>query len=262
MLSDLLPGFRAHLSPSLRGLGYLDETLAMRRRSQRNRHAWLPHLDNTRKFVLSAADRCRKRRKVAVLGSGLLLDVPLAELADLFNEVALMDVVCLPEARREIRQYPNTRFIEHDVTGVADQLYRQRGHVMTALSQPAADTDAFDDADLVVSLNILSQLWVVPRAFVSRHFPCIAPEIVDEWCRGIVERHYASLRSLPCEVCLVGDHAHVKRDREGAVVSRGSTVFDLHLPGPDASWSWNIVPIGTDSPHTSKELIVGGWHFQ
>ena len=262
MLSDLLATLTTPLAPPLRALGYLDETLAMRRRARRNRRAWQPHLESTRRFVLSAAEKCRDRRTVVVLGSGLLLDVPLAGLSGLFRDVVLMDVVCLSEVGRQIKQYPNVRFIEHDATGVAERLYRQSHSETSALPVPVSSVRAFDDASLVVSLNILSQLWVMPRAFVGLHLRGIAPEQVDDWCARIVEAHYLALRRLSCDVCLVGDHEYVKRDSEGNIISRGSTVYGLRLPQPHASWTWNIVPVGKDSPHASKELIVGAWRLR
>jgi hypothetical protein len=261
VLSDLLAMLATPLSPPLRALGYLDETLDMRRRSKRNHEAWQPHLENTRRFVLSAAQECADRNRAVILGSGLLLDVPLAELSALFRDVVLMDVVCLPETRKQIKQYPNVRFIEHDATGVAVKLYLLSRSGTSALPEPVSLASAYENASFVVSLNILSQLWVVPRAFIGRHFCAIAPEQVDDWCARIVEAHYSALRKLGCSVCLVGDHEYAKRDREGNIISKGSTVHGLKLPGPAASWTWNIAPVGKGSPYASKELRVGAWRF-
>ncbi len=261
MIFDLLTVFTTPLPPSLRALGYLDETLAMRRRARRNRDAWKPHLESTRRFVLAAAEKCRDRGKAVILGSGLLLDVPLAGLASMYREVLLVDVVCLPEVRKEIKRYPNVRFAGSDVSGVAELLHQNAKSGVSALPEPSRDIAGCGDADFVVSLNILSQLWVLPRAYVGRHLRGISPEHVDEWCGRIVESHYVALRELSCDVCLVGDHEFVKRDREGNVISRGATVYGLLLPEPDTSWTWNIVPIGKDSPHASKELTVGAWRF-
>lgn len=262
MLSDLIASFTTPCSPYIRALGYLDEAIAMRRRYRRNKHAWQPHLDSTRRFMLSTAEKCRGRNKVILLGSGLLLDVPLGELSELFREVVLMDVVCLPEIQRQIKRYNNVNFIEHDATAVAERLSlgrRSKDHRLPK-AMPAFAGEQ-DHADLIVSLNILSQLWVVPRAFIGQHLRGTSPEQVDEWCKQLVETHYAWLLSRACDICLVADFAHVKRDAEGNIISRGSTVYDIKLPRPDATWTWNIAPISRQNPHSSKELIVGAWHF-
>jgi hypothetical protein len=260
MLSDVIASFFATASPAHRALGYLDETLDMRRRARINREAWRPHLGHSRQFVLSSAHRCANKDKIVVLGSGLLLDVPLAELSELFGEVVLKDVVCLPEVRKQIKRYGNVTFVEEDVTGIAGRLHRNRQPGITGLPE-AGPPPAYDGASLVVSLNILSQLWVVPRAYAGRHARQLDPAQVDDWCVGIVERHYTWLRSLPCAVCLIADHEAVKRDSTGNIISRTSTVFGLQLPHADASWTWRIAPITRQNAHTSKELVVGAWHL-
>ena len=259
MLSDLITSLTTPMSPALRGLGYLDEALDMRRRAGINRAAWQPHLDHTRRFVLSVAEKCRNRNKAVILGSGLLLDVPLAELSAHFSEVVLKDVVCFPEIRKQIRNFANVTFVEHDVTGVAEHLYRNKQHAMNQLPEVMPPAD--DDAGLIVSLNILSQLWVVPRAFAARNLRGLAADQVDDWCRQLVASHYEWLCTRPGDVCLIADHAFIKRDHHGTVISRDTTVYGLALPPPDASWAWNIVPPGKDARSASKELLVGAWHW-
>jgi hypothetical protein len=261
MLSDLIARLTTPIAPPLRAMGYLDESLAMRRRARRNAVSWKPHLALTRQFVLSAAEQCRNREQAIILGSGLLLDVPLEELSGMFRTVVLMDVVCLPEVRKAVTRHPNAVFVEHDVTGVAAPLFRE-GRSSQRLPQVALPPARIaEDAGLVISLNILSQLWVVPRLYAARRIRSLEGDRVDDWCAEIVEAHYRWLRSCSADVCLVADYEMIKRDRSGRSISRESTVYGLDLPQPDASWTWNIVPPGDRSQHVSKELIVGAWHF-
>jgi hypothetical protein len=243
-------------------MGYLNEAIEMRGRSRRNAAAWQPHLDNTRRFVLSSAEKCRNRDKAVILGSGLLLDVPLAEISSMFREVVLMDVVCLPDVRKQIGTYNNVSFIECDVTNTAERLYRNSLKGIHELPESVPSVPEMgQDCGLVVSLNTLSQLWVMPRAYAARQMRSFNEYQVDEWCGRIVAAHYAYLRSLPCDVCLVADHEFVKRDSSGGVISRGSTVYGLELPRPDASWTWHIAPIGKGYRSFSKDLTVGAWHL-
>lgn len=262
MLLDLFTHLTTSCSPHVRRLGYLDETISMRGRYRRNRTEWQPHLDNTRRFILTVAEKVRNRNKVVILGSGLLLDVPLAELSAMFREVVLMDIVCLPEVRRQIKEYGNVSFIEHDVTNIAERLYTNRQQGINELPKAVlAPSDICKDTGLVISLNILSQLWVIPRTYASSQRPALPHDQVEDWCRQIVESHYASLHSLSCDVCLIADHEFVKRDSDGSIVSKASTLYGLVLPEPDASWTWNIVPAGNDGRSSSKELNVGAWHM-
>lgn len=243
MLLDLYTSLTTPCSPYIRRMGYLSEAIDMRGRARRYSGAWRNHLENSRSFILGSAGSCGAKDKAVIFGSGLLLDCPLADLSSLFREIVLMDVVCLPGVRKQIGQYHNVRFIECDVTGVAEALFRNGEKGFLELPEPGPDlvTDV-RDSSLVVSLNILSQLWVVPRAYASRRLRGLDEYAVDEWCGRVVASHYAALRSLSCGVCLVADSEFVKRDRKGDVISRGSTVYDLELPEPDASWTWNIAP--------------------
>lgn len=241
-------------------MDYLSEAIAMRGRYRRNRKAWQPHLEHTRRAVLSAAGKCRNRGRIVLLGAGLLLDVPVRELSTMFREVVLLDIVFLPEARRSSRQYGNVTLVQRDVTNVAQKLYENIHQGLCELPEAASVIPEIDgNTGLVVSLNVLSQLWVVPRAYALRKPGGPDEEHLDDWCRQIVASHYAFLRSLTCDTCLIADHEFVKRDRTGRVVSAGSTLYGLALTEPDDSWTWNIMPMGKGRQYVSKELNVGAW---
>lgn len=189
MLHEFLVHLTTPCSSHFRAMGYLDEALAMQKRFRR-RNTWQIHLDNSRRFVLSCAEKCRTRNKAVILGSGLLLDVPLAELSSLFQEVLLIDVVCLPQIRKQIRQFSNAKFIEHDVSTVAERLYENQHKGVPDLPDAMLDTTPhYDGADFVVSLNLLSQLWVIPRSFILKRRPVPDEEQLDAWCGSIVESH-------------------------------------------------------------------------
>jgi hypothetical protein len=244
-------------------MDYLHEIIAMRSRAGRASVAWQPHLEATKRFVLDSATACEKRDRAVVLGAGLLLDLPLDELASLFREVVLVDIVVLPEIRKQAGRSSNVTMLQRDVTNVAEELYTAslRGLRDLPPSKPSLP-EVIADTDLVVSLNILSQLWVMPRTFVLRKTSVpMSEERLDDWCGQIVQAHYEYLRSLTCDVCLVADHRFEKRDRSGALVSQGSTVYNLELPDPDESWTWHIAPIQEESRFLSKDLIVGAWRF-
>ncbi len=263
MLSEFFTYLTTSCPRYVRHMDYLSEAIAMRERFRRNLPAWQPHLERSQRFVLDAADRCRDRSKAVILGAGLLLDVPLAELSTMFREVVLLDIVLLPDIRRKIKQHGNTTFIQNDVTNMAEKLYNNIQQGVRELPDAAPEISPLvENAGLVVSLNILSQLWVIPRVYALGKLPRIDEEKLDDWRRQIVESHYAFLQSLSCPVCLIADHEFIKRDREGGIVSRGTTIAGLSLPEPHASWTWNIVPLGEDGQYASKELTVGAWHLR
>ncbi|HTG01524.1 MAG TPA: class I SAM-dependent methyltransferase [Nitrospirota bacterium] len=263
MLYELFTSLTTSCPAYVRHMHYLYEAIAMRGRYHRNRKAWQPHLDNSRAFLLAAAERCKNKSSVAVYGAGLLLDVPLRELASRFEHVYLLDIVFLREARQQARQFSNVALVQHDAANIAETFHNNVQRGIVDLPEPSiAPPECVQQADLVVSLNLLSQLWVMPREYALKNIRNLDEEQLGAWCGRIVQSHYALLQSLTSQVCLIADHTYVKRDKAGTIVNQGSTVFGLSLPQPAASWTWDIAPIGENKRFLSKELIVGAWHLR
>lgn len=198
-----------------------------------------------------------------VLSSGLLLDVPIGTLAEMFREVVLVDVVHLPEVRKRIKQCENVRTLQGDITNVAEKLYWnvQQGRNKLPSSKPTIpEIDA--NTGLVISLNILSQLSTIPQNYVRKKLPEHDEETIAAWCDQIREAHYHALKALLCDVCLIADHEYIYKDKKGNVIEQGSTVGGLSFSEPDMSWWWEIAPLGAMSRHSSKELHVGAWYIR
>lgn len=262
MMLELFTYITTRCSLHVRRMGYLYEAIGLSCRYKRHSDSWLHHLEKTRQFVLSAAGKSQERGKVVILGSGLLLDVPIETLSSMFREVVLIDIVCLPEVYRRIKGYNNVRFIQQDVTNIAESLYQnvQHGRRELPSANPVVLPKIDNGTGLVISLNILSQLTVVPRKYALKKLKGIPMEHINAWCRQITEAHYDFIMSLPYNVCLIADYRYTRRDRNGRITAQGSTISGISLPVPDDSWTWNIAPLGEESRHYSKELDVGAWH--
>ena len=263
MLYELIANLTTPCLRYVRRMEYLYQAIALRGRYQRRSAAWQPHLDKTKAFVLASVEKCRTRDKVIVLGSGLLLDVPIESLVEKFGEVVLVDVVHLPEVRKRIKQYNNVRLIQGDITNVAEKLFTsiQQGRNELPLSTPTIP-ELDEHTSLVISLNILSQLAAVPQDYVQKKRPEIRQEQLDVWCDQIREAHYQQLKTLSCDVCLIADHEYVYKDKTGNVIEQGATVGKVVLSKPDTSWWWEIAPFGEASKEYSKELFVGAWYLR
>ena len=194
MLSELFTYITTRCPRYVRRMGYLSEAIGLKCRYKRHLDSWRHHLEKTRQFVLFAASKSQRREKVIILGSGLLLDVPLETLSSMFREVVLIDIVCLPEVHRCIKGYDNVRFLQQDVTNIAGTLYQNILYGRHEL--PSADPvlpEIGKDTGLVISLNILSQLTVVLRKYALKKLTGIATDHVEAWCRQITESHMPSL---------------------------------------------------------------------
>jgi len=226
----------------LRRLGYLRQMIGMRARHERCRDAWGPHLRQTRETILEAADACPRHGKAVVLGSGLLLDVPVDELSAAFDEVVLVDILHMPRVRREAATHTNIRFDERDITGNVAALSLGRTPRPIA-ADLGADLGA-DGADLVVSCNILSQLGVLPEQ--------ISPGISAE----LVKAHLDALAGLSGTVCLITETAHRLMDG-GAEVESSDPLAGVAIPEAlkmnMKKWDWDFAP--RPERHRSYDLI-------
>ncbi|MEO5337861.1 MAG: hypothetical protein H7841_13370 [Magnetospirillum sp. WYHS-4] len=247
----ILEWLRHRLTPCprhLREMGYLREIVAIDSRWRRHRAAWTMHLAECKALVREAADACPHHRKATVYGSGLLLDLPLAELAKRFGEVVLVDILHLPAVKRAARAYPNVRLVEADVTGLVAEVY--------AGGLPAPELAALPegDGDLAVSLNILTQLSLIPSWWAERRHP---PDKVEAFRRAVIEHHLALLRACPGTVCLIAEAEELYCDGDN-ILDRDDALHGAHLPEGGREWTWDIAPRPELTPDYDFRLRVRG----
>ena len=181
----------------LKAMGYVRELTGMDSRRKRCRMAWQPHLERTRSVIMEAAGLCGEKEKVLIVGSGLLFDIPLAELSRQFRQVVLADILHLGKVRRRAGQYPNVRLEQLDVTGVVEHVYAlARGEGAERLPERKPAFFIEDGFDLVVSANLLSQLPVRPNAYLSRRMKGLENGMLHEFSLRLVENHLDWLASF------------------------------------------------------------------
>lgn len=221
-----------------------------------------------------------ERENVVVLGSGLLLDVPLDELSLLFNNVTLIDIYHTQEILKKVSKYPNIVALPHDLTGTANPLWLQykEGKSLQALPTPLKQYSFLEKHlskdSLLISLNLLSQLSFVPLLFV-RKFKTISyssQELII-WKDSFFDAHIMALSKFDCHKCLITDHESICRDQQGKIISRCSTIFDdlktdeqkedkvLRILQDKSwrlfdTWEWEINPIGERSKEMTELLNV------
>lgn len=213
------PGFRRNLP----------EAVGLWARGTRQARAWAPHVANTRGLIDTAIDEIAPRRRVAVLGSGPLFDLPLESLARTFERVVLIDRAHLATTNSRIARYANVTREWRDLGGVAS---------------PLAFLAESGDLDWVISLNLVSQL--------AANAP-VAQE------RAVIDAHLDGLAALPCRTTLVTDLDYRVTDNAGTVIESGDLLHGRPMPPPDLTWKWEIVPFGEESPDTRRVHAVGAW---
>ncbi len=255
MIAEL---FRYLVTPCpryVRAMGYLDEQVSIKGRHDRCRRAWEPHLERTKAVIRAAMRKCPARRKAVIFGSGMLLDVPLSELAAEFAQVVLVDVVHPMGAGWRLA---NVTALAADVTGTAETVYRlakRGGQPLPRVAPQLFCDDA--EVDLVASVNLLSQLPYIPCKYLSMAGTYTADEITA-YGRDVVLAHLDYLRRLPGVAALVCDLERLTVDRTGALVERLSALRGVKLPWSGEEWVWDLAPRGEASPIYSYQRRVIG----
>ena len=253
MLAEMLLYRLTRVEPWIDTMGYREGAVRLWSRAKRQRKAWAPHTARTRDEVLAGIGACKQRRTALILGSGVLSDVPVAELSAAFERVVLADIVHLPTIKWRARRFPNVALTTVDLTGVGQAL---AASVNKPWPSPCS-VYGHDDptVDYVVSLNLVSQLPLTPCDRVEGALG-LAEGAADDYGRAIVAAHFAHLRGFRgARVLVIGDRQRVYRDRDDRIFETEDALFGMPIPAPDAEWEWDVAPLGSDEVvHGSKRV--------
>lgn len=228
-----------------RQMGYLRESIAIRHRARRCRNAWAEHQARTRAEILKAAETIPPETEIIVLGAGLCLDVPVQALADRPGRLTLVDAI----RPLGLRLPADVRFMTGDVEGSARSLYehRLRG------DSPMLD---FTKAGLIVSVNLISQLPLLPVQWCQRHgLP------TDGLAAEIMGRHVTNLAAHPAPALLIGDAVRRRVDSDDTVLEEIDLARQAGLPSPETTWTWPVVPAAEAGADPRIETEVGVWRL-
>lgn len=229
---------------SRRASAFLRSSELVRARYLRCRSAWEPHLRKTRCAIERGIQRCPHHRTALIFGGGMLHDVPIETLAHCFERVVLVDVVHLWRSVLAAKKFPNVTQVCVDLSGFIPAVEGDGPSV----GMPGG-LMALGPADLVVSLNLMSQLAVVPRLEAGSKGDS---ETLDALGQRMVANHLASLNRVGGEVTLITDIERWEIFPDGRQRSVGDLLFGVN-PGPfDEEWVWTIGPI----PEVSTEYHV------
>jgi hypothetical protein len=244
MLAEMLLYRLTRAQPWAETLGYREGAVRLWSRAGRCAVAWKPHLDRCRAEILAGAEACARRRTAMILGSGVLADVPLRELAGLFEKLVLVDVAHLPTISWRAKRCGNVRCEIADLSGIAEALVRSPERPWPV----PGSRYGLDDptVDFVVSLNLVSQMPLGPCEYIEAKLGL--PEgAADDYGKAIVEAHFAHLSAFDGRVLVLGDRARLYLDKTGKVFDRDDPLYGAALPPVDAEWDWDVAPLGEQS---------------
>jgi len=235
----------------IRKFGYLKRLIALEFRAKRCATAWAPHQRATRNLIVKAAELCEHQRIAVVLGSGLLLEVPLKALAEKFERVYLVDIFHMPQVRREARKHFNVKLLTGDITGVFAAMKENR--------PPGPHTPApppriphLKEADLIVSCMCLTQLAgpFVEYFEATRGFSDLDS---DKMAYQIMEQHANAIAVESTGVGVIVTDTDRFAMQDDKIVSRTDLLKAYKLPPTptivhNEEWDWLIAPHPEEHP--------------
>lgn len=263
MLIEMLEYRLTPDGPLSRDYDYLAQAVSLGSRYRRQRKAWAPHVDQCRRFILEAALSAPAGGRALVAGSGRLIEIPLAALAERFGEVILLDMAQPMITRRLARRYPNVRLTTGDAAGVLAALSAALD-AGGPLPDPrrAAPPFAGERFDFVLSANLASQLPLLPDEALARRRADVDEPTRAAFSRALIERHFDWIREIGATAAIYTDVESRWTDAKGREVERDDTTWGADLPPPQRAWEWLIAPAPEAEKLYDQRHIVAGWIFQ
>ena len=251
MIGEFLRYVTTFAPERTRKFGYLKRLIALEFRAKRCHTAWASHQRATRNFIVKAADLCSQQRIAVVLGSGLLLEVPLKALAEKFERVYLVDIFHMPQARREAKKHFNVKLLTGDITAVF-QAMKENHPPGPHVPAPSPRIPHLKEADLIVSCNLLTQLagpftdyFEQTRGFSDLDSDKLAYQIMEQHCKAIAND------ANGVGVIITDTERFVMQDDK--IVSRTDLLKAYRLPLTptivhNEEWDWLFAPHPEEHP--------------
>jgi hypothetical protein len=218
---------------------------------------WESHNEHSRRFIIKAMDHY-KPEKITVLGSGWLLDLPLAEMIERTKKICLLDIVHPPEVKKQVGTIKNVELIEFDITGgLIEEVWKKAGRYSILRNLKSLDCITIpeyipdEDPGMVISLNILTQLESLPVKYLKKRSNIKEEEFVV-FSSEIQKKHIDFLNRS--KSVLITDYEEVITHKSGII----ETIPTLQAVLPEGKfsekWSWDFDMAGADY-FTSKSIL-------
>lgn len=219
---------------------------------------WDSHLERCRRFILSVIKE-KRPEKVTVLGSGWLLELPLAEIIDDGIMVNLIDIVHPPEVKNQTAKYKSVMLIDDDLSGglaaevwrhikAGPILFRKRGFPDIDIPEYSFD----EDPGLVISLNLITQLEILPLKALEKRFMYEEKEAIN-FRKRVQEQHLNFLKKHNfILISDISEKAFIKNEEEQV-----KETLLVQLPEGKISdeWKWDFDLAGADY-YMKKSLFM------
>lgn len=242
-------------------MGYYNYQNGLIYRHLNQNNAWDSHLKRCRDLILKALD-LNKPERVTVLGSGWLLELPIAEMIERVPSIKLVDIIHPPDVIEQTKRYKNVEIQEVDVSGgLIEEVWKTMARysffkkMKTLEDIQIPDFITNDDPGMVISLNILTQLESLIIDFIRKKSD-IREEEFERFRSKLQKRHIDFL--MKYKSVLISDVSEVITKKAGEVI----TINTLATSLPDGlireEWQWDFDQTGADYYNSRSIMNVVG----
>ena len=222
-------------------MGYYDYQQGLIRHHMDQEGGWDSHLEHCRNFILKAIEII-KPDTVTVLGSGWLLDLPLAEMTETVEKINLVDIIHPPEVISQVSGLDKVKLIEQDITGGLIKETWMAAHRHTFLN-PLESLDEIsvteyqpvDDPGLIISVNILTQLESLPVKLLKGKMKADDAGFLN-FRKEIQKKHIDFLKKH--KSVLITDQSEIVTDNAGNMTEDISLLTELPDGTYKEEWTW------------------------
>jgi len=227
----------------LHTMGYYNYQQGLIFRNLNQDRGWDTHLTHCRDFILKAIEFV-KPSGITVLGSGWLMELPLAEMAERTEKIVLIDIVHPPEVFEQTKRLRNVEISEEDLSGgLIAEVWKKAGRKSFFNRLPSLETIVIpeykphEDPGMVISLNILTQLEILPEKLLRKKSKA-SDEDFKNFKKEIQEKHIGFLSAYPS--ILISDVAEVLIEADGSMVENSTLLAELPQGKLSESWMWDF----------------------
>jgi hypothetical protein len=241
----------------LNRMGYYNYQNGLIYRHLNQEGGWDTHLDRCRSFIINALD-FYKPEKVTVLGSGWLLELPIAEMIEKTEKINLIDIVHPPDVISQTRNLKNVELAEQDITGgLIAEVWQKSGKysffnkLLTLENITIPEYKPESDPGLVISLNIITQLESLLIDYLRKRSKIKEEEYV-RFRTEIQKKHIDFLKKH--KSVLITDIAEIFTDNSGINTYENTLIAELPGGKYKEEWDWHFDLVRSDY-YTKRSIL-------
>lgn len=255
MLKEIIQYLTTDCEKYAKRMGYLKESIAIDQRYERISDSWNPHISNCKSNIANLAKKNNNYNRIAILGSGSLLDIPMNILIDNSKSIDLYDIVHLNKTRRKFKSESSVIFIEQDICSINKKIFETENISIEKLPKPKlAETIAINKYDLIISANILSQLPLLIEKYLRKRSTLTEKQILD-YSFQIINSHVNDLKKRSNRFIIITETRRNYFEKNGKLIESEKPLFGVKTPEKYLidSWQWKLAPFGEF--HKNIEII-------